>query len=245
MHDSGITAVAYSPNGNVFATASYVDVAIRLWDSASGEPRGSLPSVLAGVTGLAFSPDGTTLALSRRTGMPRCGSWNQAGGSVLCGCRRVRSSRSLSAATAGCLRRAVPTALFGSGTSQRPSRKCLRRRKTESAHSSRSFPFVPVGWVRPDGISCPGRPSRVFGEDVSPPTLVFYTGIWLSLDNLPDLKARRLEETSHLFRTVEDEVDRDLLSPPFVQVQDVIADVKSQEQQAPWSQDSLEFAPRR
>ena len=45
MHEAGITAVALSPDGSRFATASFVDVAVRFGDAASGEPRGALPKV--------------------------------------------------------------------------------------------------------------------------------------------------------------------------------------------------------
>ena len=78
------------------------------------------------------------------------------------------------------------------------------------------------------------RSSRLLGENVSPPTWVFHVRVWLSLHNLSDLEARRGEEAFYLLGTEENEVDRDLLSPPLIEVHDVIADVESQEQQAPW-----------
>jgi WD40 repeat protein len=68
-HPTGMSALAHSPNGTLFATASYLDDAIRLWDSTDGEPRGILQGAATGVTGIAFSPDGTRLAQSRTDGM--------------------------------------------------------------------------------------------------------------------------------------------------------------------------------
>ncbi len=68
-HKAGITALAFSPDGHLFVTAGYLDLAVRFWDSVSGEPRGSLPGVLPKVTGLGFSPDCTTLAISRGDGV--------------------------------------------------------------------------------------------------------------------------------------------------------------------------------
>ena len=61
--------LAFSPDGHLFVTAGYLDDAVRFWDSVSGEPRGSLPGIQPKVTGLAFSPDGTTLAISRGDGV--------------------------------------------------------------------------------------------------------------------------------------------------------------------------------
>jgi WD40 repeat protein len=67
-HDAGIMAMAISPDDRLFATTSYCDGVVRLWDAADGEPRGSL-EVPTGVAGLAFSPDGTTLAMARGDGI--------------------------------------------------------------------------------------------------------------------------------------------------------------------------------
>jgi hypothetical protein len=65
---------------------------------------------------------------------------------------------------------------------------------------------------------------------------------WLSLNNLQNHKPRGPEEARHLIGTEEDEVDRDVLSPPLVHVHDIIADVERQEQRAARSQDALHLA---
>jgi WD40 repeat protein len=68
-HPAGISAMAFSPDGRLIATASYLDNAVRLWDSRGGESKGLLAEDFTGVTGLAFSPDATTLVLSRADGV--------------------------------------------------------------------------------------------------------------------------------------------------------------------------------
>jgi hypothetical protein len=60
----GLSALAISPDGVILVTASALDRSVRIWDAASGAPRGELPRTSFGVTGLAFSPDGTMLALA-------------------------------------------------------------------------------------------------------------------------------------------------------------------------------------
>jgi WD40 repeat protein len=64
----GVMDLAYSPDGTMLATAGYLDRAVRLWDAANGEPRGTLPGTAFGVYALAFSPDGRMLALARGDG---------------------------------------------------------------------------------------------------------------------------------------------------------------------------------
>ena len=99
VHKAGLTAVAFSPDGSRFATASFADAAVRLWDAATGEPRGSLPTTAsAGVTGVAFSPDGTMLATSRRDGVASL--W-ELGSSRLIGSIRSQSGSLQSIAFSG------------------------------------------------------------------------------------------------------------------------------------------------
>jgi WD40 repeat protein len=63
-----LTAVVISPDGALFVTAGFLDRSVRFWEVANGEPRGELPRTAFGVTDLAFSPDGTTLAAARGDG---------------------------------------------------------------------------------------------------------------------------------------------------------------------------------
>jgi WD40 repeat protein len=65
---ASLTAIAISPDGALFVTAGFLDRSVRFWDAAKGEPRGELPRTGSGVTDLAFSPDGTTLAMARGDG---------------------------------------------------------------------------------------------------------------------------------------------------------------------------------
>jgi WD40 repeat protein len=65
---TGVTAMVISPDGALLVTAGLVDRSVRIWDATNGEPRGELPRTDSGVTDLAFSPDGTTLAMAQGDG---------------------------------------------------------------------------------------------------------------------------------------------------------------------------------
>ena len=65
--DLEATAVVYSPDGRVIASAGESE-AIRLWDRASGDLVKTLPGHAERVTGLDFSPDGRWLASSSTDG---------------------------------------------------------------------------------------------------------------------------------------------------------------------------------
>ena len=60
-HRDFVSGLAFSPDGSTLATGS-MDGSIRLWNTASGECRASLPGHMQETTDVAFSPDGRTLA---------------------------------------------------------------------------------------------------------------------------------------------------------------------------------------
>ena len=60
-HEDHVVCVAFSPDGNIIASASW-DKAIRLWDRASAKEIAVLKGHEEAVSSVAFSPDGNTIA---------------------------------------------------------------------------------------------------------------------------------------------------------------------------------------
>src|SRR5262245_13131315 len=85
---------------------------------------------------------------------------------------------------------------------------------------------------------------RSCGENVSSSTLVLNVRIRVPLDNLLNVKACLMEVGCHLVRTKKEKVHADLLSPPLLQMNAVVADMESEQQDPTWSQHSPEFAQR-
>jgi WD40 repeat protein len=76
-HGRPIRSLTFSPDGTLFVTAGLIDSDVRLWDAASGAPRGALPTTGANVNALAFAPDGPTFAIVRGDGIVSL--WDVAG----------------------------------------------------------------------------------------------------------------------------------------------------------------------
>lgn len=85
--NSGIMALAYSPDGRTLAASAatyspqqldFTGWDLILWDTATGRPVWALPELTAPIQAVAFRPDGQRLATAGRDGVVRC--WDVATG---------------------------------------------------------------------------------------------------------------------------------------------------------------------
>jgi WD domain, G-beta repeat len=81
-HSNGVRAIAFSPDGQLLATASD-DRTARLWDTTVGTWRATLTGHTHWVGAVAFSPDGRLLATTSIDQTARL--WDVPSGDLLCG----------------------------------------------------------------------------------------------------------------------------------------------------------------
>jgi WD40 repeat protein len=80
-HTDAVAAVAFSPDGQTLATASW-DTTTKLWDATGGQERTTLVGHTGRVTAVAFAPDGKVLATGGEDRTVRLWQlvWAKAGG---------------------------------------------------------------------------------------------------------------------------------------------------------------------
>jgi anti-anti-sigma regulatory factor len=86
--------------------------------------------------------------------------------------------------------------------------------------------------------------SRCFSQKVRAPTLVLHLGIRLSLQSLGDPESRLLELDLDGFRIEESEIDRDLVPPPFAEMNGFVPDVECEEERSTGSQHAVQLSER-
>lgn len=67
-HQWGVSAVAFSPSGETFASGGYEDGTVQLYDATQAKEIAYFDGSVASIFGLAFSPDGARLAVVNEDG---------------------------------------------------------------------------------------------------------------------------------------------------------------------------------